>query len=283
MLLTPVALLKHCADLARKDAGLTDVKRAELVGRYTTLAKQFRHEGNLALDAWVKSLAPAEDAGFRVAFQGEKLVNDWIVNRGAPSGSDSVPPQLRAAYCWVDGLMLRRLTRATTTEMSQQPTQHYVAQMLSAAPEALRDVDLALEMARRGLELTPDDEEARQSLAWALFRAGQWQACVDATPHAEALASGTIADDAEPHSILAMALWQTGRRDQALALQKHAAERLDAYERREKEKEFLGYVVMPPTSMVRRLHEEAEGLLKADNPSTPGEDGQPNSAGKGPT
>ena len=283
MLLTPVALLKRCADLAREDAGLIDAKRAELVGRYTTLAKQFRHEGNLALDAWVKSLAPAEDAGFRVAFHGEKLVNDWVVNRGAPSGIDSVPAQLRAAYCWVDGLMLRRLTQAARKEMAQQPTQHYVAQMLSAAPEALRDVDLALEIARRSIELAPDDEEARKSLAWALFRTGQWQACVDAIPHAEAIASGTIADDSEPHSILAMALWHTGRRDQALALQEHAAERLDAYERREKEKESRGYVVMPPTSMLRRLHEEAEGFLNAENPSVPGEDGQPSSTGNGPT
>ena len=104
------ALLQNCVDLARVDANLAPNERDELIRKYTTLAKQFQYEADLAIDAWLNALAPDEDAGaFRLAFHGEKLVNDWLTFRGGLNGSDVVPKHLRDAYCWSDELMLRRL------------------------------------------------------------------------------------------------------------------------------------------------------------------------------
>jgi hypothetical protein len=120
---------------------------------------------------------------------------------------------------------------------------------LTTAPAEVRDDELALKLARRACELVDDKsndaEFARQTLSWALFRSGQWQACIDTIPKPE---------DPENDAIVPMALWKLGRRGEARARFAGAEDRLRTIEKTKKDSEL---VPMPSAAMLWRLHAEA--------------------------
>jgi tetratricopeptide (TPR) repeat protein len=93
-----------------------------------------------------------------------------------------------------------------------------LAWLLSTCPiEGLREPRQALAHARRVAELTPHEPASHVTLALALYRAGQWQACLDAlgkTRGARHNHEATVA------VLQAMAHWQRG--DRARARECHA-------------------------------------------------------------
>jgi tetratricopeptide (TPR) repeat protein/tRNA A-37 threonylcarbamoyl transferase component Bud32 len=259
LLLTPAVLLEDCVDLARADSSLAKDERATLVAQYTALANQFRQEGDRAVDALLSALASSDDEGKNFTIRGEQLITEWL---GYRDGSEANPKYLRAAFCRVHQLMLRRLIQEAATQLADKASQLHISVLLSAAPEELRDVDLALTMARRSVELAPDDGLAKLSLGWAMFRKGHWQECLDVLDH-EAMSK----DDEPGSTIIAMALWKLDRRDDARARYEGAENRLKEYEKKDREADGI----FPLLSMLKRLHQEAAAMFSADETARDGD------------
>jgi tetratricopeptide (TPR) repeat protein len=253
MLLTPEFLLQQCASLAESDQGLEASQRNAAVRELAERSKSFRDQAELAMDAWRKEVyARDDDIAFRVALEAQQRVDE----RGAAQANTAIPPALRAAYEAAGEEMFRRLVDEANEHLAGIAEQIHLANVLSAAPQELRDPDLAFTLAQQGLEVAPEDPAARQAFGWALFRAGKWQECVDI------LLEGKEAEADQPRSVLTMALWHIGRRDEARAQFQGAQERLEAYRLAREADKAKGFSALPTASMMRRLHEEAKALLQ---------------------
>src|SRR5205085_1089259 len=86
------------------------------------------------------------------------------------------------------------------------------------------DSEFALALARRTVELEPTEAWRQQSLGWALYRAGDWKASIEAI--------GKLADNSECDFILAMDHWQLGDKDHARASFDRGREWLKGFEQR---------------------------------------------------
>jgi serine/threonine-protein kinase len=74
------------------------------------------------------------------------------------------------------------------------------------------EYDIAVEHARKAVELTPDDANRRNTLALAEYRAGHWNESIAAAEQSIALSNGGGVSD---WFFLAMAHWQKGEKDTA--------------------------------------------------------------------
>ncbi len=94
-------------------------------------------------------------------------------------------------------LLFRALIKDTVQQSVDDPDQFHIADLLTSAPEPLRDPELALRLARRAVELKPGDGMCQQSLDWALYRSGDYRGSIEAIEKAF--------DDGESNFVLAMA------------------------------------------------------------------------------
>ena len=110
----------------------------------------------------------------------------------------------------------------------------------------------ALELAQQAVELSPgDDGTTRQSLGWALFRAGDWKGCIE-----------TLSEKDFMHcAFLAMAHWKLGDKARARELFDRADKGLADYETRWNPGTY------PYPSMLRQVRDEAAALLGVETPS----------------
>ena len=97
-----------------------------------------------------------------------------------------------------------------------------IADLLTTAPEPLRDAPLALKLARRAIELKPGDGACLQSLGGALYRTGDYRGSIEAIEKA---------NDAKNSFISAMAHWQLGEKTEARAAFEGVNKWLKDYER----------------------------------------------------
>ena len=88
---------------------------------------------------------------------------------------------------------------------------------------AIVDPRFPLALARKAVELTPEDGMARQSLAWAQYRNGDWKGCIESQTQTEHPDEGGF--------FLAMAYHQLGDKDQARSWFDRAAAWLVGYEK----------------------------------------------------
>lgn len=88
-----------------------------------------------------------------------------------------------------------------------------LAWFLATAPEAQqRDPPRAVELAKKGVELVPNDGAIWNTLGVAQYRAGEWQAVIDGLQTAMDLRKG---GDSSDWFFLAMSHWQLGHKDEA--------------------------------------------------------------------
>ena len=132
---------------------------------------------------------------------------------------------------------------------------------LVAGPDELRNSELAVSIAQVAYEKS-NDEQNSQYLGWALFRAERWEECLDVlSAKIDQKEKGEI--DIAQSAVIAMSLWQLGRKEEAVSW-------LDAdYERRladyiEKCREKVaskGGISFPTPAMLLMLDKEAKQLM----------------------
>jgi tetratricopeptide (TPR) repeat protein len=82
--------------------------------------------------------------------------------------------------------------------------------MATAFDPKLRDPPMAVELARKAVDLDPNRGDCWKTLGAALYRAGEWNAVMEALRKAN-----RINENGANYFLLAMAHWQEGDRDQA--------------------------------------------------------------------
>ena len=117
--------------------------------------------------------------------------------------------------------------------LDDHPSVYRLADTLTTAPEGLRDPELALRLARRAVELTPDDTMCHQSLGWARYRAGDWKGCIESLEKTRSYA-------AEGDFFGAMALWHLGDEAKARDAFDRAETWLKGYEKKWEEAQKKG-------------------------------------------
>jgi serine/threonine protein kinase/tetratricopeptide (TPR) repeat protein len=149
----------------------------------------------------------------------------------------------------------RAIEECARSEANDHWNLYMLADLLSFTSVArLRNPDLALKLARKALELKPDDGMARQSLSLALYRTGDWKGCVEA---------GDGLD-----YFRAMAHWQLGQKDEARAAFEQADRWFAGYEQQEAERiKSRGEETHPGVRKLRRIRAEAAALLGLDSSS----------------
>ena len=76
--------------------------------------------------------------------------------------------------------MAKALIREAIQRVPDDPNLYVIADLLTTAPEPLREPDLALRLARRAVELKPGNGQCMQSLGWALYRTGDLPGAIEA-------------------------------------------------------------------------------------------------------
>jgi tetratricopeptide (TPR) repeat protein len=132
--------------------------------------------------------------------------------------------------------------------------------LVTSADAKLRDPDGVVKMAKRAVELAPNEGYYWNTLGVAQYRAGKWQAAIDALGKSMELRAG---GDAADWFFLAMAHWQLGHQDDARRWYGQAVEWM------EKNKERLD-TKQPMNRELRRFRTEADKLLKTtdEKPTT---------------
>ena len=220
--------------------------------------------------------AVEEWAGLRESEPGElegdaiklfRLADEW------KSDSHSIP-QWREARVKSAHLLLIEQFR----EIARRPPESHeflfiLADMLSHAPEPIRNPELALKLAEKACALEPVNNMSWQSLGWARYRVGDWKGCIESVQRLD-----TYPRDGD--FFAAMAYWQLGDRDRARTLFDQADTWLPGYERKCAERRRRqGTGFHPEPWMLRNVRAEAAELLGVnDSPMPVGEQDPPEAA-----
>jgi hypothetical protein len=111
---------------------------------------------------------------------------------------------------------------------------------------------LALKLARRAMELTP--ESGQQNVGWAQYRLGDWKGCISSLEKWKDFAK-------EGDYFGAMALWQLGDKTKAVDLFHRTDEWLAGYEKR------WTPSTLPTPAMLWGIRAEAAALLGVNPPT----------------
>jgi tetratricopeptide (TPR) repeat protein len=122
----------------------------------------------------------------------------------------------------------------------------------------------ALELARRAVELRPEDQWDLTMLGEAQYRTGDWKGCIETLMKAMA----KNPEGGYGHWLfLAMACWQLGDKEQARSwLTRDEPGGFDAYEKHCEERIKQGTFVSPYGPWVRKVRAEAAALLGVQPP-----------------
>jgi hypothetical protein len=156
-------------------------------------------------------------------------------------------------------MIFRALVKDAAQQSRDDPDQIHIADLLTTAPEPLRDPDLALKLARRAVELKPNDGHNMRSLGWALYRSGDYRGSLEASGHGP--------DAGQKDFVPAMALWQLGEKAEAQAHFLSDSEWLKGYEQRCEEKRKQRIMSTPLPVQLKRLQAEAAALLSVTLPT----------------
>ncbi len=167
-------------------------------------------------------------------------------------------PQRREYVVAENYLLFQALIKDAVQQSVDDPDQHKIADLLVTAPEPLRDPDLALQLARRAVELKPNDGHRMRSLGWALYRSGDYRGSLEASGHGP--------DDGQNDFVPAMALWQLGEKAEAEAHFLSDSEWLKGYEQRCEEKLKQRIMSHPLPVQLKRLQAEAAAMLGVTPP-----------------
>jgi tetratricopeptide (TPR) repeat protein len=249
-------ILMSCARLAERESTLSPAERKKALRTYTDQASVWIKEATRAAEDWARNeLKDSKTPGTKVAAQGENRIREVEQDEHRADLSAN----RRESAKLEEFLLVKALTKEAIARAPDDPSQYQIADLLTSAPEGLRDPELALKLARRAVELKPGDGMRAQSLGWALYRAGDWKGSLELIQKQ--------AKNLESHFVLAMAYWQLGEKTEAKARFDRANEWLKGYEQRCEQDLKQGAAVYPPPSLLKRFQAEAAALLGV--PDTP--------------
>lgn len=177
-----------------------------------------------------------------------EILNDNMTFRRNPG---KPYPQRLESECDAHRLLIKAIVKYAVQRCWDDPSQCYIADFLTAAPEPLRDPELALRVARRAVELKPGDPDCMRSLGWALFRVGDYRGCIEALKE----------QNTDSSFILAMAHWQLGEKTEAQTQFKLGTERLKGFFPEFEEGLTRRTVTLPTPTQLYRLQIEAAALI----------------------
>ena len=143
--------------------------------------------------------------------------------------------------------MLKDYERLRSLRPGDATTYNQLAWRLCTCPDPrYHDYARAAELARKAVALAPGDRDAWNTLAVALYRAGDWTGSVRATIESMRLAD---ASDARDWILLAMCQWRLGQKDRARRLLQHTVRWAPAVEDRT---EYLAEFVQEAIALIGR-------------------------------
>ena len=163
-----------------------------------------------------------------------------------------------------------RSTRSTKRNPGPRPRRNGLAWSLAnAREEELRNPEEAVELARRAVELAPEQDGHWGTLGLACYRTEQWQDCLDALERSLELKGGEGAEDGYNGLIAAMAHERLGELEEARERFDRAAAWIEAGGRpstkfEAAKKGVIGMTITQPPDEdeeLMRLHAEAAALL----------------------
>jgi tetratricopeptide (TPR) repeat protein len=137
--------------------------------------------------------------------------------------------------------------------------------LATAADVSQRDPAKTVELANKAIELRPDDANHWNLLNVAQYRAGNWQAAVEALEKADAMIEG---GDRPHRMFLAMAHWQLGNQDKARQRYAQGAAWIAAHAQNDEEQQRFraeAEQLMGITEDARQELAEQYGARPADN------------------
>ncbi len=240
-------ILTSCVTLAERDSTLSPAERKKAVHTYTEQASDWLEAATRAAEDWTSNqMKNSSQLASRVAAEGEIRI------KRTEQLQHYLPPRPREAAMMGDVLLCKALIQKAIELAPNDPDQYQIADLLTTAPESLRDPDLALKLAQRAVELKPGEAMCKQSLGWALYRSGDWKGSIETLRKQPSAESGFV---------LAMAYWQLGEKAEAKARLDQGNEWLKGYEQRCEERRKQGKATWPPPSMLKRFQAEATALL----------------------
>jgi eukaryotic-like serine/threonine-protein kinase len=158
-------------------------------------------------------------------------------------------------------LLVKAVIKDALQRSPDNPYHYMIADLLTTAPEPLRDPSLAVKLARRAVQLKPGDPLCMQSLSWALYRTGDFKGVLETLEKQ--------ADHNESGFTEAMAYWQLGQKAKAKTIFDRTSEWLKGYERECEERRKQGTEAYPLPSQLGRLQAEARDLINPPPTASP--------------
>ena len=169
-------------------------------------------------------------------------------------------PQRQESGAKAHFLVAKALIREAVQRAPDDPNQYMIADLLTTAPEPLRDPDLASEIGPAGCGAQARERHVPCN-RWAGRCTGRAISKVLSRP------SRSTSDGGENDFVLAMAHWQLGEKKEAQAHFDGANEWLKGYEQRCEEALKQGTFTFPLPVQLKRLQAEAAALLGVTPPT----------------
>jgi serine/threonine protein kinase/tetratricopeptide (TPR) repeat protein len=254
-------LFTECVRLADWESSLPAEQPDEQLENYRSMEERCRTESAKALSAWAEnamavvrqSRTPIIDTLSTCEAKCKEADQDWTVYSRFFHRLNR--------QCELE--RVRRLIQMAIDEFPHDGKLILLVGYLVAGPEELRNTELALKTAQEAFERS-NDEQTRQYLGWAMFRAQRWEECLDVlSATIDQKEKGKI--DIEHVAVIAMAHWKLDRKEKALSLLNPDYERrLAAYiERCHDRATNKREITYPTPAMLLMLDREAKRLVMA--------------------
>jgi hypothetical protein len=201
-------LFGYCLDAGKLDTSLTSTQREDLANSLGQRRGFFQAECLWIASNWSAKIVAGED----ILGQAVKAVDTAGADSTDYAGTRSLKSV--ASYSKVDAcsLFVNTLSDRVSSSKSDVVTSLGLVFMLTSAEELCVNPKLARTLAERSFAQDPSDVRCQQAIAWACYREGEWQKCI------EILSSETHRENNENGFVLAMAYWKNDEKAMAKEL-----------------------------------------------------------------
>ncbi len=228
---------------------LTDNRHAIWSSQFSPDGSQLAQGlGNGQLEIWELDQVQVRLAEFGIATPSTRIAK--AVHRGLPPLSASDFERLVVLNRDQGLKTLATFHKSVRPDLENAKELNQFAWYLTTAPQLeLQDASRALELAKRALQLAPNDGHIWNTLGVAYYRSGNWTDAIAAFTKSQSLQGENVYD----LLYLAMARWQTGQKDDAIAVYERAlAQKVSLQDQRDFDRS---------TGRLLRLKAECSALL----------------------